>query len=55
MREYQTMIVRLQGRTQEDEETLTDLLNERARMGWDFESLNSTAADKVVLVFTRSA
>jgi hypothetical protein len=39
MTEYQTVIIRLQGRSREDEEAITDLLNERARMGWRFNSL----------------
>lgn len=55
MREYQTVIVRLQNRVREDEETLTDLLNERARMHWNFDSLHHLGGGKVVVVFGREA
>jgi len=55
MREYQTVIVRLQNRVREDEETLTDLLNERARMHWDFDSMHGLGAGRIVLVFSREA
>jgi hypothetical protein len=55
MREYQTVIVRLQNRVREDEETLTDLLNERARMHWEYDSMHLLGPGKVVLVFSREA
>ena len=35
MKEYQAVILRLTGHTREDEDALTDLLNERSRGGWD--------------------
>jgi hypothetical protein len=53
MKEYQVAIVRLSGKSREDEETLTDLLNERARGGWTDHSLHPLNDHKMVLVFTR--
>lgn len=53
MREYQAVIVRLQARAKEDEEIITDLLNERSRMGWDFVRLESVDGTKLLVVFTR--
>lgn len=35
MKEYQSVILKLTQRTREDEDALTDLLNERSRGGWD--------------------
>jgi hypothetical protein len=35
MKEYQSVILKLSQRTREDEDALTDLLNERSRGGWD--------------------
>jgi hypothetical protein len=55
MIEYQTAIVRLVGRTREDEEALTDLLNERARMGWFFHAMTALHRGKLVVVFRREA
>jgi hypothetical protein len=34
MKEYQAVILRLTHHTRDDEEALTDLLNERSRSGW---------------------
>ncbi len=34
MKEYQAVIIRLTRHVREDEDALTDLLNERSRMGW---------------------
>ena len=53
MKEYQAVIIRLSGRSREDEETLTDLLNERVRGGWVSQSLHPLDGQKVLLVFTR--
>ncbi|MDH3458253.1 MAG: hypothetical protein OER90_15535 [Gemmatimonadota bacterium] len=55
MREYQVVIVRLQGASREDEEAVTDLLNERARMGWNHQSINPIGRGKLLLVFYRDA
>ena len=35
MKEYQAVILKLTQRTREDEDALTDLLNERSRGGWE--------------------
>ena len=35
MKEYQAVIVRLTRHPREDEDALTDLLNERSRSGWE--------------------
>ena len=35
MKEYQAVVVKLTRHTREDEDTLTDLLNERSRGGWE--------------------
>ena len=35
MKEYQAVILRLSRRARDDEDALTDLLNERSRGGWD--------------------
>lgn len=53
MREYQAVILRVQGRSREDEEAITDLLNERSRMGWDFLTVNAVEPGKLLVVFTR--
>lgn len=35
MKEYQAVILRVADRVRDDEDALTDLLNERSRAGWD--------------------
>ncbi len=55
MKEFQVVILRLQGKAREDEDTVTDLMNERARMGWEFHSIQSLPEEKVVVVFWREA
>ncbi|HSY80600.1 MAG TPA: hypothetical protein VK807_02515 [Gemmatimonadaceae bacterium] len=35
MKEYQAVMVKLTRSTREDEDALTDLLNERSRGGWE--------------------
>ena len=55
MREFQVVILRLQGKAREDEDAMTDLMNERARMGWDFHSIEPLPDQKVVVVFSREA
>ena len=35
MKEYQAVILRLTRHTRDDEDALTDLLNERSRGGWE--------------------
>ncbi len=53
MKQYQVAIVRMCGKGREDEDTLTDLLNERTRMGWDFRSMNQLEAERIAVVFQR--
>jgi hypothetical protein len=55
MKQYQVAIVRLQHKSREDEETLTDLLNERTRMGWEYHSLSDLEGGRVAVVFQRDA
>jgi len=55
MREYQVAVARLTGKGREDEETLTDLLNERSRAGWEFSHVAPLGADRVAVVFARDA
>jgi len=53
MKEYQAVIIRLQGKVREDEEAITDLLNERARTGWVSHAIQPVDAGRVVAVFVR--
>ena len=55
MKQYQVVITKLQSKAREDEETLTDLLNERARTGWFYESSTPLAANRLLVVFVRQA
>lgn len=54
MKEYQAVIVRLGRRVREDEDALTDLLNERSRGGWQPEMMTQDA-ERVTIVFSRRA
>jgi hypothetical protein len=53
MKQYQAVIIRLQGRSREDEDTVTDLLNERARMGWTDHAIHAIAGSRILVVFSR--
>ena len=53
MKQYQVVIVRMSGKGQDDEDSLTDLLNERTRMGWNFETMTQLESDRVAVVFQR--
>ncbi len=55
MKQYQVVITKLQAKAREDEETLTDLLNERARTGWLYESATPLTANRLLIVFVRQA
>jgi hypothetical protein len=55
MTEYQTVVVRLRGRSLEDEESLTDLLNERARMGWTLQAVTPIPNSRLLVIFVRQA
>lgn len=54
-REYQAAIVRLHGRSREDEETVTDLLNERMRMGWSCHAMAPLTPGRLLVIFVREA
>jgi len=55
MRQYQVVIIKLQTRTRENEDALTDLLNERERAGWRYASTTALGSSKLLVVFTREA
>lgn len=52
MKEYQAVILRLTRHTRDDEDSLTDLLNERSRGGWE-PALMSQDAGRLTVVFQR--
>ena len=52
MKEYQAVILRLTRHAREDEDALTDLLNERSRAGWE-PAMMSQDAGRVTIVFQR--
>ncbi len=54
MKEYQAVIVRLTRHQREDEDALTDLLNERSRGGWT-PSMVTQDGQRLSLVFARGA
>jgi hypothetical protein len=52
MKEYQAVILRLTRHTHDDEDALTDLLNERSRGGWE-PALMSQDGFRLTVVFQR--
>ena len=54
MKEYQAVILRLTRHTHDDEDALTDLLNERSRSGWA-PALMTQDGSRVTLVFSRES
>lgn len=54
MKEYQAVVVKLTRHTREDEDTLTDLLNERSRSGWE-PALMSQDENRLTILFSRDA
>jgi hypothetical protein len=57
MREYQAVMLRLTHHTRDDEESLTDLLNERFRAGWKPTlTAQGTApgGDRLTIIFERA-
>ena len=54
MKEYQAVILRLGRHARDDEEALTDLLNERSRGGWE-PALMTQDAQRITIVFGREA
>jgi hypothetical protein len=53
MKEYQAVVLRLSRRVQDDEDALTDLLNERSRGGWE-PALMAQDTQRVTIVFQRA-
>jgi len=54
MKEYQAVVVKLTRHTREDEDTLTDLLNERSRGGWQ-PALMAQDGQRLTIIFQRDA
>ena len=54
MKEYQAVIVRLTRLARDDEDALTDLLNERSRGGWEPAMMTQEGA-RLTIVFQREA
>jgi hypothetical protein len=52
MKEYQAVILRLTRHQREDEDALTDLLNERSRGGWT-PTLMTQDGQRLTVVFAR--
>jgi hypothetical protein len=52
MKEYQAVIVRLTRLAHDDEDALTDLLNERSRGGWEPAMMTQEGA-RLTIVFQR--
>jgi hypothetical protein len=53
MKEYQAVILRLTRHTRDDEDALTDLLNERSRGGWE-PTMMTQEGTRLTIVFARS-
>lgn len=54
MKEYQAVILRLSRHQREDEDALTDLLNERSRGGWT-PTMMAQDGQRLTVVFSRDA
>jgi hypothetical protein len=52
-KEYQVVIVRLTRHVRDDEDALTDLLNERSRAGWR-PSMLSQDGERMTVIFERA-
>jgi hypothetical protein len=52
MKEYQAVTIRLTRHVRDDEETLTDLLNERSRSGWE-PAMMTQDGERLTVVFQR--
>lgn len=52
MNEYQAVVLRLSLRAREDEDAITDLLNERSRGGWG-PTLMTQDGPRLTIVFQR--
>lgn len=54
MKEYQAVILKLARHARDDEDALTDLLNERSRAGWE-PAMMSQDEQRITVVFQRRA
>ena len=54
MKEYQAVILRIADRVRDDEDALTDLLNERSRGGWE-PAMMAQDNLRITVVFQRQA
>lgn len=54
MKEYQAVVIRLSRHLRDDEDALTDLLNERSRGGWE-PAMMAQDAQRLTVVFARVA
>jgi hypothetical protein len=52
MKEYQAVVIRLTRHLRDDEDALTDLLNERSRSGWE-PSMMAQDEHRLTIVFSR--
>jgi hypothetical protein len=52
MKEYQAVILRLTRHVRDDEDTLTDLLNERSRGGWE-PAMMTQDGQRLTVIFQR--
>jgi hypothetical protein len=52
MKEYQAVMLRLTRHTRDDEDALTDLLNERSRGGWEPAMMTQDGV-RLTIVFAR--
>jgi hypothetical protein len=52
MKEYQAVILRLTRHSHDDEDALTDLLNERSRGGWELAAM-AQDEQRLTCVFSR--
>ena len=52
MKEYQAVVLRLSRHLRDDEDALTDLLNERSRGGWE-PTMMAQVAQRLTIVFAR--
>ena len=52
MKEYQAVMLRLSRHARDDEDALTDLLNERSRSGWQ-PAMMSQDDHRLIIVFER--
>jgi len=54
MKEYQAVILRIAHHVRDDEDALTDLLNERSRAGWE-PAMMAQDDQRITVVFQRRA